>query len=51
MGERLMHIALAGKGSSGKSTITAVMVEWLRTQQVGRPLLVDADPHQSLCTC
>src|SRR4051794_39366353 len=45
-----MYIALAGKGSSGKSTIAAMMLAWLLPQSTTRPLLIDADPHQSLCT-
>lgn len=45
-----MYIALAGKGSSGKSTIAAMMLEWLLPQCASRLLVIDADPHQSLCT-
>lgn len=45
-----MYIALAGKGSSGKSTIAAVMLQGLLTQTAIHPLIIDADPHQSLCT-
>lgn len=45
-----MYIALAGKGSSGKSTIAAFALDWLLHQQHERPLVIDADPQQSLCT-
>lgn len=45
-----MYIAFAGKGSSGKSTIAAVALSWLLSQFAERPLIIDADPHQSLCT-
>lgn len=45
-----MYIALAGKGSSGKSTIAALAVSWLLPWLADRPLVIDADPHQSLCT-
>lgn len=45
-----MYIAFAGKGSSGKSTIAALALSWLIPQLVTRPLVIDADPHQSLCT-
>ncbi|KAB8140774.1 hypothetical protein F8S13_22495 [Chloroflexia bacterium SDU3-3] len=44
-----MLIALAGKGSSGKSTLAAVLVDALAAQAGVRSLIVDADPHQSLC--
>ena len=43
-------IAFAGKGSSGKSTIAALALSWLLPQLKYRPLVIDADPHQSLCT-
>ncbi len=45
-----MYIAFAGKGSSGKSTIAALALSWLLRQFANRPLVIDADPHQSLCT-
>ena len=45
-----MYVALAGKGSSGKSTIAALALSWLLPQLAERPLIIDADPHQSLCT-
>jgi CO dehydrogenase maturation factor len=44
-----MYIAVAGKGSSGKSTIAALAARWLVTHGTDRPLVIDADPHQSLC--
>lgn len=44
-----MYIAIAGKGSSGKSTLAALAVSWLLPQFSTRPLVIDADPHQSLC--
>lgn len=45
-----MYLAFAGKGSSGKSTIAAMLVPWLcQAQPEARILVVDADPHQSLC--
>ena len=43
-------IAFAGKGSSGKSTIAALALSWLLPQLTYRPLVIDADPHQSLGT-
>lgn len=42
-----MLITLAGKGSSGKSTLAATLVPLLHTQQPSL-LVVDADPHGSL---
>ncbi len=45
-----MYVAFAGKGSSGKSTIAAMLVPWLcQSIPAARILVVDADPHQSLC--
>ncbi len=45
-----MYLAFAGKGSSGKSTLVAMLVPWLCTcMPAARILVVDADPHQSLC--
>ncbi|MDP9316946.1 MAG: AAA family ATPase [Chloroflexota bacterium] len=45
-----MYLAFAGKGSSGKSTIAAMLIPWLcQTRPDARVLVVDADPHQSLC--
>ncbi len=42
------YIALAGKGSAGKSTLMPFIVEHLKRQpDTGRLLVVDADPHQS----
>lgn len=45
-----MYIAFAGKGSSGKSTIAALALDWVVRRGCQRPLAIDADPHQSLCT-
>lgn len=44
-----MYIAFAGKGSAGKSTIAALALDWLVRQPGPAPLVIDADPHQSLC--
>ncbi len=45
----MRHIALAGKGSSGKSTLAVFLLEILkRRQDTGRLLVVDGDPHGSL---
>jgi CO dehydrogenase maturation factor len=42
-------IAFAGKGSTGKSTLCALLVQYLvETRPAERLLVVDADPHQVL---
>jgi CO dehydrogenase maturation factor len=46
----MRHIALAGKGSAGKSTLAPFLLETLKRQRAatGRLLVVDADPHGAL---
>ncbi len=41
-------IAVAGKGGTGKSTLSALLVEALRTRGGGPVLAVDADPNATL---
>jgi CO dehydrogenase maturation factor len=43
-------IAVAGKGGTGKSTIAALIIERLRTQDKTPVLAVDADPDCNLAT-
>lgn len=42
------HIAVAGKGGTGKTTITSLMVRYLIEQKKGSILAVDADPNANL---
>jgi len=38
-------IAVAGKGGTGKTTIAAMIVRWIKSEQRGAILAVDADPN------
>jgi len=42
------HIALAGKGGTGKTTIAALVIKNLIARNKGRILAVDADPNATL---
>ena len=41
-------IALAGKGGTGKTTIAAMILRWLRRRGRGAVLAIDADPSSNL---
>jgi CO dehydrogenase maturation factor len=41
-------IALAGKGGVGKTTIAAMVIKYLSTEQAGSILAIDADPSSNL---
>ena len=41
-------IAISGKGGTGKSTIAALIIRWLKDQELGPILAVDADPNVNL---
>lgn len=41
-------IALAGKGGTGKTTITALIVRILKEKKLGSVLAIDADPNSNL---
>ncbi len=43
-------IAVAGKGGTGKTTITALIIKYLREKNMGPVLAVDADPDSNLGT-
>jgi len=43
-----VNIALAGKGGSGKTTIAALIIRYLITNNAGPILAVDADPNSNL---
>ena len=43
-----MKIAIAGKGGTGKSTITSLIIKYLTEKDPGSVLAVDADPNSSL---
>lgn len=43
-----MHIALAGKGGTGKTTIASLLIRYLFESQTGTILAVDADPNSTL---
>lgn len=43
-----MTIALAGKGGTGKTTVAALLIKYLITQQRGTILAIDADPSANL---
>jgi CO dehydrogenase maturation factor len=42
------HIAFAGKGGTGKTTIAALMIRYLVANKKGTVLAVDADPNATL---
>lgn len=41
-------IALAGKGGTGKTTIAALIVRFLKEKKIGSVLAIDADPNSNL---
>ncbi|MHB9090935.1 MAG: ATP-binding protein, partial [Chloroflexota bacterium] len=41
-------IAVAGKGGTGKTTLAALLIRYLRENQVGSVLAIDADPSSNL---
>lgn len=43
-------VAVSGKGGTGKTVISAIMVKLLSQREVGRILAIDADPATSLAT-
>ncbi|HHY96094.1 MAG TPA: AAA family ATPase [Firmicutes bacterium] len=42
------HISVAGKGGTGKTTLSALLVRWLRENGKTPVLVVDADPNANL---
>lgn len=42
------HIAVAGKGGTGKTTFVALLIRYLLEQEKGTVLAVDADPNANL---
>jgi len=41
-------LAVAGKGGTGKTTIAALLIDWLNKNKKGSVLAVDADPNSTL---
>jgi CO dehydrogenase maturation factor len=41
-------IAISGKGGTGKTTLSALIIRWLKDQEMGPILAVDADPNVNL---
>ncbi|UCE41295.1 MAG: AAA family ATPase [Candidatus Aminicenantes bacterium] len=41
-------IAISGKGGTGKSTVSALIIRWLKDQEMGPILAVDADSNVNL---
>jgi CO dehydrogenase maturation factor len=41
-------IAISGKGGTGKSTLSALIIRWFKDQEIGPILAVDADPNVNL---
>jgi len=41
-------IAISGKGGTGKSTLSALIIRWFRDHEMGPILAVDADPNVNL---
>jgi CO dehydrogenase maturation factor len=44
----MITIAISGKGGTGKSTLSALIVRWLKDQEYGPILAVDADSNVNL---
>jgi CO dehydrogenase maturation factor len=44
----LKTIAISGKGGTGKSTLSALIIRWLKEQEMGPILAVDADSNVNL---
>ncbi|HAF17122.1 MAG TPA: carbon monoxide dehydrogenase, partial [Peptococcaceae bacterium] len=42
------HIAMAGKGGTGKTTVAALLIKYLIEKKKGAILAVDADPNANL---
>lgn len=42
------HIAVAGKGGTGKTTVAGLIIRYLVSQGKGRVLAVDADANMNL---
>ncbi|MFA4028665.1 MAG: hypothetical protein GDYSWBUE_000690 [Candidatus Fervidibacterota bacterium] len=43
-----MHISIAGKGGTGKTTFAALLIKWLAENGKGPILAIDADPNSNL---
>jgi len=43
-----MTIAVAGKGGTGKTTFTALLIKYIRRQNLGCILAIDGDPSANL---
>ncbi|MCS7252921.1 MAG: AAA family ATPase [Armatimonadota bacterium] len=43
-----MHISIAGKGGTGKTTLAALLIRWLVENGRGPILAIDADPNSNL---
>lgn len=43
-----MHISIAGKGGTGKTTLAALLIRWLAENGRGPILAIDADPNSNL---
>jgi len=48
MKNRTVHIAISGKGGTGKSTLAALLIRWLNRHGQKSLLAVDADPNVNL---
>jgi CO dehydrogenase maturation factor len=46
--EMSLHIALAGKGGTGKTTVASLLIRYLIEENKGTILAVDADPNSTL---
>lgn len=44
----MKHISVAGKGGTGKTTLSALLIRYLREKKDGAVLAVDADPNANL---
>ena len=44
------NIAVAGKGGTGKTSLTGILIDYLTKEKKGETLVVDADANSNIMT-